>query len=141
MKTKILFLLGLFICIAVLPAKAQENASQWWAEQSTVAGVWCEGEMIDKLEGTVRAHIVFRNFKNGSLILRNIQQFKGELTSPNTGEVFTFNRMMSWELSDTWRGVIHYNMKGDKGSMYSGKIYVDYSSGVPVFTELHVKCH
>lgn len=144
MKTKVLLLLYLFIGVLTFQTKAQEkanNARQWWTEQATVAGVWCGGEMIDKLEGTVCAHFVFRTFKNGALILRSIQQFKGELTSPITGEVFKFNRMMSWELSDTWRGVIHYNLKGNMGSMYSGKIYVDYSTGVPAFTELHAVCH
>ena len=144
MKTKILLLMCLFTGVFVWPMQAQEkanNANQGWYEGSTQGGVWCNGDMIDLLKGELHVHFVVRTFKNGSLVRREIDQFKGELTSSATGEVFKFNRMIQWEYTGVWTGVIHYNMKGDWGTKYSGKIYVDYSTGVQVFTELHAVCH
>lgn len=144
MKTKILFLLCLFTGILLFPTQAQDNANnaeQWWEQAYAQGGVWCDGDMIDFLTGELRIHYVLKGFDNGSLKLRNINQFKGELTSTTTDEVFKFNRIIKWELSGVWTGIIHYNMKGDMGTKYSGKIYVDYSAGSPVFTELHAVCH
>ncbi len=84
MKTKIFLLLFFFMGIAVTQTFAQDkanNASQTWEQAYTQSGVWCDGEMIDLLKGEVRIHYVRRVFKNGLLNYREIDQFKGELTS------------------------------------------------------------
>lgn len=146
MKTKILFLLCLFVGILLLPTQAQDKAKaadQYWEHSYAQGGVWCDGEMIDLLKGELRIHYVLKRFDNGLIKMRNISQYKGELTSTATGEVFKFNRMINYEASNNWKwtGIIHYSMKGDGGTKYSGKIHVDYSSGSLVFTELHAVCH
>ncbi|MBW6536116.1 MAG: hypothetical protein K0B11_14000 [Mariniphaga sp.] len=144
MKTTIFLFLFFFMGMAVAPTFAQEkanNAFQGWVETYAASGVWCDGDMIDLLTGEVRLHYVWRGFKNGSLIEREIDQFKGELTSTNTGEVFKFSRVMKWELTDYWTGITHYNLKGNMGNHYIAKIITDYSSGSPVFTIVHAVCH
>lgn len=136
----------LFIGILVLPIQAQDkanDASQRWDYGYAQAGVWCDGVMIDFLTGELRIHYVTRSFDNGLLKRREIDQFRGELTSTTTGEVFKFNRTITWEQGESreWTAVIHYNMKGNMGTMYSGKIFLDYNWGSPIFTEIHATCH
>jgi len=150
MKTKLFLFVCLFAGIAVTSSFAQNkanNAYQGWYSTPIGAGVFCSGEMTDILEGVATVHWVTKFFKNGEVFRLDIEQIKGEVTSSETGEVFKFNRTARWKLNIatmTWPGIINFNMIGDQGSHYTGKLRVDYEivdgKWVPSVTVLHVVC-
>jgi len=148
MKTKVTLFLFVFLGSLVSQTFAQDkanSANQSWSESTYIYGimVWCDGEVVDVLEGEVRIHDVSNRFENGRLKMREIRQLNGELTSTKTGEVFRFNTIMKTEEGKgwVWSGGFSYNMKGDEGTKYSAKIHWDYSSGTEVITALHAVCH
>ena len=151
MKAKVFLFVCLFIGIAVIPSFAQKkanNAFQGWYSSPIGAGVFCSGEMTDLLEGVATVHYVVNLFKNGDVVELDIEQIKGEVTSSVTGEVFKFNRTARWKLNMatmTWPGIVNFNMIGDQGSHYTGKVRVDYEivdgNWVSTVTVLHVVCN
>ena len=148
MKTKVILFVCLFAGIAVTSSFAQNKASQGWYSSPITAGVFCSGEMTDILEGVATVHWVIKFFKNGDVDRLDIEQIKGEVKNSETGEVFKFNRTARWKLNIatmTWPGIINFNMIGNQGSHYTGKLRVDYEfvddQPVPSVTVLHVVCN
>jgi len=146
MKAKVFLFICLFIGLAVTTSSAQDkanNASQGWSTYSGLAiNVFCDGELIDVLYGAMDFHYVIRGFKNG-LPYVETDQLKGELTSHVTGETFRVRRTDKWEasLSWTWICTISYNFMGDMGTIYSGKIFLDYSTYPMQRSFDHLNCH
>lgn len=146
MKTKVFLFICLFIGIVVTTTSAQDNsnqATQGWSTYSGLAiNVFCDGELIDVLYGAMDFHYVARGFKNG-LPYVETDQLKGELTSHETGETFRVRRTDKWEANENWAWTctISYNFIGDMGTVYTGKIYLDYSTGSVQRTFDHLNCH
>lgn len=154
MKTKVILFVCLFAGIAVTSSFAQDKADkanhgyQGWYSSPIAAGVFCSGEMTDILYGVATTHLVVRYFENGDVVELDIQQIKGEVENSETGEVFKFNRTARWKFNIatmTWPGIINFNMIGNQGSHYTGKLLVDYENvdgeWVPSVTVLHVVCN
>ena len=145
MKTKILFLVCLFIGIATVMSSAQDNsnrANQGWNTYSGLAiPVFCDGELIDVLLGELDFHYVIRSFKDTPYA--ETDQLKGELTSEATGEIFRARRTDKWEASFNWvwTCTISYSFIGNKGTIYSGKIFLNYSADPIQRTFDHLNCH
>lgn len=132
MKTKV-FLLGcLFLGITAVSVQAQDKSNR--AEQSwTVGTFWspvvCGGQLVDVLEGgEITAHTISRTFKKGSILVKEIVQIKGTVTS-KSGEVFKIKEFDKWNKTVHWEGYWRYNLIGDQGSHYIGTLYYDYSTG------------
>ncbi|WP_163324075.1 hypothetical protein [Draconibacterium mangrovi] len=146
MKTKVFLFICLFIGMAVTTSSAQDKAnksSQGWNTYSDLAiPVFCDGELVDVLYGDLDFHYVIRSFKNG-LPYVETDQLKGELASHDTGEKFRFRRTDKWEatLNWSWTCTISYNFIGDMGTIYSGKIYLNYSADPIQRTFEHLNCH
>ncbi|WP_167611631.1 hypothetical protein [Maribellus sediminis] len=142
MKTKVFLLLCLFVSTAIATSFAQEkanNATQGWSTFSPGAiGIFCDGVMIDRLVGEIDYHWVGRGYKNG-VPYREIEQLKGNITSDLTGETFRIRRTDKWEYTGLWTLEVTYNFIGDKGSVYTGKFTLDYSTFT--FSIDHVNCH
>ena len=132
MKAKVFLFTCLFIGIASLSVNAQSKANkadQGWAEGTYWGPVFCDGVMVDYLEGgTIMWHYVFRMFKNGKLLAKEIDQIKGTVTSA-TGEVFKIRETDKYFYIDHWVMTWHYNLIGDRGTHYTGTLTYDYGSG------------
>lgn len=132
MKTKSLLLVCLFVGIASLSVKAQDkanNADQGWIVGTYYSPVFCDGVMVDYLEGgTILVHFVFRMFKNGKLLAKEIDQIKGEVLS-SSGETFTIRETDKYVYEDNWVLTWHYNLVGDRGTHYTGTLTYDYGTG------------
>lgn len=133
MKTKLFLFVCLFAGIFVTPSFAQDKANsaqQGWVEGTYWSPVYCGDQMVDNLEGGwIRAHYVYRLFKNGDLIYKEIDQIKGEVTSDNTGEVFKIREIDKWFYTGQWVFTWKYNLIGDQGSHYIGTLTINYSTG------------
>ncbi len=151
MKTKAFLFVCLFIGITATTSFAQDKANrayQGWYTSPIGAGVFCSGELTEIMYGEATVHWVARYFKNGDVYCMDIEQIKGEVTNLETGEVFKFNRTARWELNIstmTWPGIINFNMIGDQGSHYTGKLHIGYEFvdgkwAVTSLTVLHVVC-
>ena len=152
MKTKVFLFVCLFAGIAFTTSFAQDkeknayHAYQGWYQTPIAAGVFCSGEMTDILYGEATVHWVARFFKNGEVVRMDIEQIKGKVTNSDTGEVFKFNRTARWKLSGTTcPGIVNFNMIGNQGSHYTGKIHIGYELVdnkwvVTSLTVLHVVC-
>ena len=132
MKAKVFLFACLFIGIATFSAQAQDKANK--ADQGWVAGtyyspVFCDGVMVDYLEGgIIMVHYVFRMFKNGKLLAKEIDQIKGEVTS-SSGETFTIREVDKLSYENNWVLTWHYNLIGDQGTHYTGTLTYDYGTG------------
>ena len=132
MKTKVILLSCLFIGIATLSVNAQDkanNSDQGWVVGTYYSPVFCDGEMVDYLEGgEIRVHFVFRMFKNGSVLAKEIDQIKGTVTS-ESGEVFKIRETDKYEYVNGWVLTWHYNLIGDQGTHYIGTLTYYYNTG------------
>ncbi len=132
MKAKVFLFACLFIGIASLSVNAQDKsnrASQGWFESSYWSPVFCDGELIDVLEGgTLQVHYVFRMFKNGSLLAKEVDLLKGTVMS-QSGETFTIREVDKYSYVDHWVVTWHYNLIGDRGTHYTGTLFYDYGTG------------
>lgn len=115
-----------------LNAYAQIKANkveQGWFTSSYWSPVFCDGEMVDMLEGgTLRIHYVMR--WEPFVIYKEIDQIKGEVKSDLTGEVFKIKETDKYLGTPdfyfvTWR----YNLIGNMGSHYHGTITMDLRTG------------
>ena len=133
MKAKVFLFTCLFIGIASISAQAQEKANgaeQSWKVSAFWSPVVCDGVLVDVLEGgEITVHTVFRTFKNGSILAKEIIQIKGTVESAS-GEVFKIKESDKYIKTDHWEGYWTYNLIGDQGSHYIGTLYVDYSTGI-----------
>jgi hypothetical protein len=132
MKAKVFLFACLLIGITTLSVHAQDkanNADQGWVVGTYWAPVFCDGVMVDYLEGgTIMVHFVFRIFKNGKLLAKEIDQVKGEVMS-SSGETFTIREVDKFIYEDNWVLTYHYNLIGDLGTHYTGTLTYNYSSG------------
>ena len=114
------------------------NAVQDWVEGDYWNVVYCDGEVIDYLEGTVRIHYVY-HFVHG-VFVKQIVSAKGEVIS-RSGEVFKVLEKGKWfELgSHDVYTVFKFNMKGDKGTHYQGTMTYYWFTGEMTFSK--IKCH
>lgn len=132
MKAKLFLFACLFIGIASLSVNAQDKANkadQGWYSSTYWSPVYCNGEVVDVLEGgEIMVHYVYRTFKNGELLQKEVAQIKGTVTSA-TGEVFTIRETDKYFYIDHWVMKWHYNLIGDQGSHYTGTLFYDYSTG------------
>ncbi len=133
MKTKVLFIVCLFIGVIAMSAQAQDKAQravQGWVTGIYWSPVFCDGVQVDELYGgEIMVHYVFRTFKNGNVVAKEVDQIKGTVTSDLTGEVFQIREVDKYEKEDYWFVAWHYNLIGDQGSHYTGWVTYDYQSG------------
>jgi hypothetical protein len=132
MKTKTLLLVCIFVGIASLSLNAQNKANkadQGWYSSAYWSPVYCDGVLVDVLEGgEITVHYVFRLFKNGSVLAKEIDQIKGTVES-SSGEVFKIRETDKYEYVDGWVFTWHYNLIGDRGSHYIGTLTYYYKTG------------
>ncbi|WP_320112791.1 hypothetical protein [Draconibacterium orientale] len=133
MKAKVFLLVCLFMGMATVSVSAQDkanNADQSWKVSSFWSPVVCDGQLVDILSGgEITVHTVFKTFKNGSILAKEIIQIKGTVES-ESGEVFKIKEFDKWIKTDRWVGYWTYNLIGDQGSHYIGTLYLDYSTGM-----------
>ncbi len=130
MKTKVIYLFCLLLGMAWTQVTAQNkanNAVQGWTESTYYTPVYCDGEMVDYLEGGwLRVHYVYR-YKDG-MFFKEIDQLKGEVTS-ETGEVFKIRETDFTYFTDHWYVTWHYNLIGNRGNHYIGWMTYSYWTG------------
>jgi len=133
MKTTIFLLLFFLMGITTSQVFAQDkanNADQGWLTSTYWSPVFCDGVMVDILEGgEISAHYVFRLFKNGLVLAKEIDQIKGTVTSDITGEVFKIREIDKYEYVNGWVVTWHYNLIGDQGTHYTGTLTYYYRTG------------
>jgi len=132
MKTKLIVMLCLLLGLVWTDSFAQENnrsASQGWASGAYWSPVYCDGEMVDMLEGgTLRIHYVTRI--KPFVYYKETDQLKGEVTSSVTGEVFQIRETDKIHYTPemyivSWK----YNLIGNMGTHYHGTITMDMHTG------------
>lgn len=132
MKAKACVLVCLFVGITTMSVNAQGNANksdQGWFTSTYVSQVYCGDELVDYLEGgEIRVHYVFKIFKNGQVLAKEIDQIKGTVTS-QSGEVFNIRETDKWLYVDHWELNWHYNLIGDQGTHYIGTLTYNYQTG------------
>lgn len=132
MKAKVFLLACLFIGFASTKVLAQDKANkadQGWVEGTYYSPVFCDGEMVDYLEGgTIMVHYVFRMFKNGDVLAKEIDQIKGEVMS-SSGETFIVREIDKLSYENSWVLTWHYNLIGDRGTHYTGTLTYNYGTG------------
>lgn len=84
--------------------------------------LWCGDNIVDHISGTINYHCVMQ-FENDVLLFMNMT-YNGFLTGYNTGEVFRYKEITTYDLtrSDSSDN-FHFNAIGDQGSHFivSGK--------------------
>ncbi len=108
-----------------MQAKSQDTKSiQGWFTSSYWSPVYCNGDLVDILNGgVIRVHWVL-HFKDGADVWET-DQLKGEVTS-TSGEVFRVKEVDKYYHTDTWYVTWHYNLMGDRGNHYTGFITINY---------------
>lgn len=143
MKVKIIFLMCLFtglLQIQQISAQGKANkADQGWLTSTYWSPVYCDGVMVDELSGgEISIHYVFKLFKNGSVLAKEIDQIKGTDTS-STGEVFKIRETDKYEYINGWVVTWHYNLIGNLGTHYIGTLTLNLKTGEIVVG--HTVCH
>jgi len=126
---KILFLIGMCLVMGLFTVqlnaqKTSPKTIQGWATGTYYGPVFCDGEMVDYLEGgTLRIHYVVK-YKDG-MFQWEIDQLKGQVTSV-TGETFRIRETDHTYFKDHWYVTWHYNLIGDQGTHYTGTLTWSY---------------
>lgn len=97
--------------------------------------VYCNGEVVDEVEGNLDFHIVVF-FYNGVVWYK--WQAKGSGVSTWTGEEFRYFEIDKLDYVNgiyTW----HYHLRGDMGNDYVG--FVTWDMNTDVMTPGHTVCH
>ena len=99
------------------PKKVTTVHTDSWA---TDFDLWCGDNIVDHLSGTMNYHCVMQ-FENDVLLFMNMT-YDGFFTG-ETGEVFMFKEITTFDLSKGENSNFHFNAIGDKGSHFivSGK--------------------
>lgn len=139
MKTKsFLMIICLFACTALMSLFAQkaDRTDNTWKKSSFFTWVYCDGTMVDIVEGEVHLHMTFHYDKKGELIWEK-WHFKGTVTG-YFGENF---KLMDFEKYDASTAVLNwrYHLKGDQGSHYIGTLSYNYATGA--FSVGKTVCH
>ena len=132
MKTKTSLLVCLFLGILMTQLSAQNGKKGSGSE--SVKWVWdayyidipinCNEAVVDRLKGSVTVHLI-DHYKNGALIWEK-EQFDGEATSQETGEVFIVKDIFEIN-AVTWGMTGHCNLIGNYGTHYV-LTYIYYSA-------------
>ena len=121
-------ILGLFS--TQLSAQSAAKSYQGWYEGLFMTEVYCDGIMVDYVEGVLNIHAVQHSY-DGMTVAWDIYQAKGMAESTYTGEKFVYKEMDkitrvdgAWDMYE-W----HYHLKGNKGHHYMGKVLWNVSTG------------
>ena len=118
-----------------LSAQSINKAYQGWDDGVFYTEVYCNGEVVDYVEGTLHYHVIIY-WKDGYIWQK--YQAKGEGVSLWTGEVFDYKEIDMISYVDgiyTW----HYLLKGDMGNHYVG--HVTWDMNTDVITPGATSCH
>ncbi len=129
---KLILILSLVFSFYGIKANAQGKAnpaSQDWFESSYWTPVFCDGELVDELDGGVLlVHYVSRWVPFVSY--KEVDKIKREVTSSLTGEVFKVRETDKYlGAPDFFNVTWHYNLICDKGTHYHGTITQDINTG------------
>jgi len=142
MKTKIFLLLCLFTGLGLTQLSAQNGKNgtgaingffEWDGYKQPV---YCDGEIIDYLTGTVSLHSV-AFFKNNVVLFYN-QHLFGEVYSTKTGEIFKLNEIDKCDQT-SMLDFFHFNLIGNKGSHYIGFYIWDMANDPEMLDFIYVK--
>ncbi|WP_340110734.1 hypothetical protein [Maribellus mangrovi] len=132
MKSLMLFIASFLVVIAfstnVEGQEKSQRAFQGWSVSTYWSPIYCDGEMVDFLEGgTLRIHYLY-HYVHGKF-MKQIVQIKGEVTS-DTGEVFKISeRDLYYPDDETITVYWKYNLRGNWGTHYIGELAADYFTG------------
>jgi hypothetical protein len=133
MKIKTLFLTCLLLGIGLSQLSSQNANStdtktyQGWFMSTYYTPVYCNGQLVDYLEGgSIKVHFVV-HYKDGKYKWET-DQLKGAVTSV-TGEVFTISELDKYYFTDHWYVTWHFNLRGDWGTHYIGTVTYSYFTG------------
>ncbi|MCJ7447487.1 MAG: hypothetical protein MUO72_07340 [Bacteroidales bacterium] len=145
MKTKTFLLLCLFLGIATTQLSAQNgkegtgSTSDYYIWDTFSQPVYCNGELIDYIEGSVAFHKV-THYKDGNLIWIKTQGFgeavsvdNEDLVFTGSGEVFrvqSINRTVGLDI-----GISHLFLIGNQGSHYIMTFTMDLETGEITYGE------
>ena len=133
MKTKSIFislilLTGMAFTQQAVAQQKEKKTEQGWFTSEYWSPVYCDGVMIDLLEGgELRVHYVV-HYKEGVKYFE-IDQLKGYVTSGITGETFKVREVDKYYFTDHWYVTWNYNLIGDMGSHYVGTLTYSYWTG------------
>lgn len=100
---------------------------QGWIESEYWSPVFCDGVLVDLLQGGyIRLHYVI-HYKDGEYQWET-DQLKGEVTSC-TGEVFRIREIDKYYFDDSWYLTWHFNLIGNMGTHYIGTLTYSYATG------------
>lgn len=129
MKKFILIGLCLFMGLTLSRTYGQNNGTktvQGWIESQYWSPVFCDGVLVDVLEGgTIRLHYV-AHYKDGKFQWET-DQLKGEVTS-YTGEVFRIREIDKYYIDESLYLTWHFNLIGDMGTHYIGSLTYSYAT-------------
>lgn len=129
MKAKVFLMVCLFIG-AMMTVQAQDKSNraiQGWTEGTYYSPVFCDGVMVDYLEGgAIRVHYVYR-YKDGNFF-KEVDKIKGEVTS-QSGEIFKIRETDRTYFTDHWYLTWKYNLIGSEGTHYIGTLTYSYFTG------------
>lgn len=137
-KCALLVLICLFIGAASIQLSAQRTY-QFWFEDVFYMDVYCDGDLIERVEGTLKAHLVYHTGQ-GTWQLFHIT---GTAIGSLNGEEFKYieNDRKDYFL-DPWVVKVHYNLKGNLGSHYIGTAWVDLTDLSDIkFEPIHTVCN
>lgn len=133
MRRKVLFMMCLLLGIGLTQLAGQNSNStdtksvQGWFLSTYWSPVYCDGVLVDYLEGgVIKVHYV-AHYKDGSFTWET-DQLKGEVTSV-TGEVFEVTELDKTYFTDHWYVTWHFNLMGNWGTHYIGTITYSYWTG------------
>ncbi len=98
---------------------------EWEVEWDYWLDVECDG-FTDFLSGPVTAHVV-SHYKNGEMI-STIYRTRGVVESANTDEVFIVNEVSRDNFGESYID-FQFNIRGDMGTHYIGRMIWDYEPG------------
>ena len=115
-RLSVIFCLLAGVCFIQLSAQSTNKAHQGWWAGDFFTEVYCNGEQVDYVAGTLKFHYVYRSEAD---YIWDIYQAKGEGVSSVTGENFKYKEIdkVYWEDGMYYW---HYHLKGDMGSDYTG---------------------
>ena len=142
MKTKTFLLLCLFTGLGLTQLSAQNGKDgtaaingffEWDGYKQPV---YCDGEIVDYLTGTVSVHSV-AIFKNNDVLTLN-QRLFGEVQSTITGEIFRLHEFDKCDVT-SMLDPFHFNLIGNKGSHYIGFYIWDMANDPDMLNFIYVK--
>ena len=143
MKTKTFMMICLLLGIGLQQLTAQNGKNNSGSESTKFVWdayyidipVYCNEAVVDRLIGSVNVHLI-DHYKNGVLIWEK-EQFDGEATSQETGEVFIVKDIFEIN-AYTWEMTGHCNLIGNYGTHYV--LTYKYYSATDTFEFIKAVC-